>query len=152
MGFGLDVWIYCIYTLSSYLQLIIALSLIYTLYSSSLHTHTSVLSLHYSYPGNGFQHNNYNTTCKVFSSQADFQISNKLAAISPQSSSTVISRDSLNYYSIVIAQQYFECCLLIRFRGTCLSSRCLAMNVYSGTEIPAFRRQVTIHNTYTYLL
>jgi hypothetical protein len=33
-----------------------ALSLIYTLYSLPLHTHThtTVLSLHYSYPGNGF--------------------------------------------------------------------------------------------------
>jgi hypothetical protein len=29
--------------------------------------------------------------------------------------------------------------------GTCLSSRCLAMNVYSGSTIPAFRRHVTIN-------
>jgi hypothetical protein len=28
--------------------------------------------------------------------------------------------------------------------GTCLPSRCLAMNVYSGSAIPAFRRHVTI--------
>jgi hypothetical protein len=28
--------------------------------------------------------------------------------------------------------------------GTCLPSRCLAMNVYSGSTIPAFRRHVTI--------
>jgi hypothetical protein len=36
-----------------------ALSLIYTLYGSPLHRHTRVLSLHYSYPDNGFQHSNY---------------------------------------------------------------------------------------------
>jgi hypothetical protein len=28
--------------------------------------------------------------------------------------------------------------------GTCLPSRCLAVNVYSGSAIPAFRRDVTI--------
>jgi hypothetical protein len=29
--------------------------------------------------------------------------------------------------------------------GTCLPNRFLAMNVYSGSAIPAFRRHVTIH-------
>jgi hypothetical protein len=33
-----------------------------------------------------------------------------------------------------------------------LPSCCLAMNVYSGSAIPAFRRHVTIYNTYTYLI
>jgi hypothetical protein len=28
--------------------------------------------------------------------------------------------------------------------GTCLPSRCLAMNVYSGSAIPAFRRHITM--------
>jgi hypothetical protein len=28
--------------------------------------------------------------------------------------------------------------------GTCLPSRCLAMNIYSGSTIPAFRRHVTL--------
>jgi hypothetical protein len=32
----------------------------------------------------------------------------------------------------------------IRPAGTCLPSRCLAMNVYSGSTIPAFRRHVTV--------
>jgi hypothetical protein len=34
-------------------------------------------------------------------------------------------------------------CLFIS-AGNCLQSRCLAMNVYSGSPIPAFRRHVTI--------
>jgi hypothetical protein len=55
-GFGLNDWIY--------IQLVTAgntaLWLIYTFYSSPLHyTYTSVLNLHWSYPGNGFQHLNY---------------------------------------------------------------------------------------------
>jgi hypothetical protein len=78
-----------------------------------------------------------NTTRKIFSSQADFQISTELVAISSQSSSTAVSRDSLNYLSaglgsslyslgedarenivsIVIALQYLDCCLFIRCRG-----------------------------------
>jgi hypothetical protein len=36
-----------------------ALSLMYALYSSPLHTHTTILNLRQSYPGNGFQHSNY---------------------------------------------------------------------------------------------
>jgi hypothetical protein len=36
-----------------------ALSLIYTLYIFDLYTHTSVLSLHQSYPDNGFERRNY---------------------------------------------------------------------------------------------
>jgi hypothetical protein len=40
-----------------------------------------------------------------------------------------------NTVSIVIAQQYLDCCLFLR---------CLATNVYSDSAIPAFRRHVTI--------
>jgi hypothetical protein len=35
-------------------------------------------------------------------------------------------------------------------RGTCLQSRCLGMNVYSGSAIPAFRSHVTALLTVTY--
>jgi hypothetical protein len=77
-------------------------------------------------------------TREVFSSPADFQISTELFAISCQSFSTAVSRDSLNYISaglgsslyslgadptentisIVIAQKYLDYCLLIRFLGS----------------------------------
>jgi hypothetical protein len=48
-----------------------------------------------------------------------------------------------NTVSIIIAQ-YLDCCLLIRCAGTCLPSRCLAVNVCSVSAILAFRRHVTI--------
>jgi hypothetical protein len=77
--------------------------------------------------------------------------------------------NSISLYSLGAAatenatsQQYFYCyrgvfisplhrhssslivaCLFV-FAGTCLPSRCLAMNVCSGCAIPAFRRHVTI--------
>jgi hypothetical protein len=92
---------------------------------------------------------------------------NYLVAISSQSSSTVDSRDSLNYISAGLgstpkentASQHFLYCYRGVFTpplhrngsssivacvfisaGTCLPSRCLAMNVYSGSAIPAFGR------------
>jgi hypothetical protein len=46
--------------------------------------------------------------------------------------------------STIIDQQYLDCLLLIRCRGDLLPSHCLAMNVYSGSAIPAFRYQVTL--------
>jgi hypothetical protein len=75
-------------------------------------------------------------TYTVFSSQADFQISTELV-ISSQSSLTAIQRNSLNYrsadlrsslytlevdptentVSIVIAQQYLNCCLSTHCHG-----------------------------------
>jgi hypothetical protein len=56
-----------------------------TLYSSPLHTHTRVLSLHYWYPGNRFQHSIYtNLMLEVFFAQP-----NSFLAISSQSPSTV---------------------------------------------------------------
>jgi hypothetical protein len=42
-----------------------------------------------------------------------------------------------NTICIFIAQQYLDCCLF---------SRCLAMKVYLGSAIPAFRRHVTVLN------
>jgi hypothetical protein len=80
-----------------------------------------------------------------------------------------VSRDSLKYFSsaglgsslyslgadptentvsIVIAQQYFNCCLRIRCRGNLFTESCLAMKVYSGSAIPAFRRHITIYFMY----
>jgi hypothetical protein len=76
-------------------------------------------------------------TYEVFSSQADFQISTELVAISSQSYLPATQRNSLNYHSaglrsslytlgadptentvsIVIAQQYLNCCLFIPCRG-----------------------------------
>jgi hypothetical protein len=79
----------------------------------------------------------YYSIHKVFTSQSDFQHSPELVATPSQSSSTAVSRDPLNSniagfisslcrvksdlpenaVSIVIAQQYFHCCLRIRCRG-----------------------------------
>lgn len=46
---------------------------------------------------------------------------------------------------IVISQQYLIVACLFVTEGTCLPSRLLAMNVYSDSDIPAFRRLVTIY-------
>jgi hypothetical protein len=35
--------------------------------------------------------------------------------------------------------------------GTCLQSRCLAMNMYSGSDIPTFKRHVTMYVIVTLL-
>jgi hypothetical protein len=39
-----------------------------------------------------------------------------------------------NTVPVVRPQQYLDCCLLIRCRGTSLPSRCLSKNVYSGFQ------------------
>jgi hypothetical protein len=54
------------------------------------------------------------------------------------------SAEPMNYihYTTIVA------CVFI-FDGTCLPSRCLAINVYSGSAIPAFRRHVTLLYYYT---
>jgi hypothetical protein len=48
------------------------------------------------------------------------------------------------YLAVAYKRQFFYCCVCIHFRGTCLPSRCLAMNVYSGSAIPTFRHLVTL--------
>jgi hypothetical protein len=49
-----------------------------------------------------------------------------------------------NTVSMVIAQQYLDCCLLIYYNLNILLSHCLAMNVYSGSAILAFKSHVTV--------
>jgi hypothetical protein len=100
-----------------------------------------------------------NTTRKIFSSQADFQISTELVAISSQSFSTAVSRDSLNYHSaglgsllyclgsdptenidsIVIVQQYLDYCFFVRCRGNVFTESLHINNIllrlrYSGFQ------------------
>jgi hypothetical protein len=53
-------------------------------------------------------------------------------------------RDGSNRKHRFHRYKYLDCCLLIRFRGTCLPRGCLTMIVHSGFAIPAFRRQVKI--------
>jgi hypothetical protein len=78
-----------------------ALSLIYTLYT----VHARVLSLHWSYPGNGFEHSNY-TILAVTASHMKSYFQGRTPAtqlshcqLPSQSSSTAVSKDSLNYSS-----------------------------------------------------
>jgi hypothetical protein len=49
-----------------------------------------------------------------------------------------------NFVSIVIAQNISIVTFLFVAAGNCIPSRCLVMNVYFGSAIPAFRRHVTI--------
>jgi hypothetical protein len=45
-------------------------------------------------------------------------------------------------------RQFFYCCVRVHFAGTCSQRRCLAMNVCTGSAIPASGRHVTI-STFT---
>jgi hypothetical protein len=75
---------------------------------------------------------------------------------------TADSRDSLYYYSFGLASSLYSLgrpqqktsfsnnpfiiTYVLVAVGICLPSRCLAMNVYSGSAIPAFRCHVTIYS------
>jgi hypothetical protein len=103
-------------------------------------------------------------TRKVFFSQDDFQISTELVSISSQSSSTAVSKDSLNSNSAglgsslyrlgsaptentvsdVIAQQYFDCCLRISCRGNLFTASLPSNERLLWLRYPAFRRHVTV--------
>jgi hypothetical protein len=105
--------------------------------------HTLQISLHYS-------------AHKVFSSQLNFFL-----AISSQLSSTAVSKDFFNSISAGLDPRYRASgrpqqktpfpnnlnivAYVFVAAGTCLPSRCLAMKIYSGSAIPAFRRHVTIY-------
>jgi hypothetical protein len=103
--FGLEIAFIDYFNIQLVITNNIALSLIYTLYSSPLHTHTHTHTLGFSVFNSRILATDFNTviiTRKVFSSPADFQIPTELVIISSQSSSNAVSRDSLSYLRLPI--------------------------------------------------
>jgi hypothetical protein len=50
----------------------------------------------------------------------------------------------LDAVSIVIAQQYFKCWLLIRYRWNLFTESLPSNKIYSDLAIPAFKRHTTV--------
>jgi hypothetical protein len=155
----LDDWIYFTHTLSSYLQVSIRLSTISILYKSLGHAKSSQSSLVISWQ------RIYNsltvTTAHIKPSNYALipflpSLLNHLRLPSQETPSILIpSALDPRYITSGRIQQKTPfpslwpnntsiVAYVFVAAGTCLTSRCLAINVYSGSAIPAFMRNVTI--------
>jgi hypothetical protein len=168
-GFRLGDWIYCTYTLNSQLQVITALPLISTLYTSSQHPlslfQPTVSSTSRSLATASNSGNSSASRAQVLPSPTLVQsclpaissteldrhfFSVSLAELSctqqspakPQLSSLLLQPLCKDLTENISNNAYIVASVFLT-SGTRLPSRCLTMNISSGSTIPAFRRHVT---------